>query len=128
MLIVTNAAAAKLSLKLCNQSLNNSSPLTFHKMQSDAVETSESDRFRIAVKGGGCSGYQYKFSIDQCIKSDDIVLRSPEAVFEIVIDIHSLPLLKDITLDHTASLAGENFFISNPNAKISCGCGNSFST
>jgi iron-sulfur cluster insertion protein len=80
-----------------------------------ANKKSEYNRFRIAVKGGGCSGYQNKFSIDKCIESDDIILSSPEVAFEIVIDIHSFPLLEDITLDHTSSLAGENFFITNPN-------------
>jgi iron-sulfur cluster assembly accessory protein len=128
MLSITNAAAARLSLKLCKKPLEISSSLTFQKVNSDTVKKSEYNRFRIAVKGGGCSGYQYKFSIDKCIESDDIILSSPEVAFEIVIDIHSFPLLEDITLDHASSLAGENFFITNPNAKISCGCGNSFAT
>jgi iron-sulfur cluster insertion protein len=124
MLILTNAAAAKLSLKLCNTT-NNSPSLTFHETESNVSENKS--RFRIKVIGGGCAGYQYKFSIDNSLEGDDILFRSPEAEFELVIDKHSVPLLKGTTLDHTSSLAGESFFLTNPNAKMSCGCGSSFS-
>ena len=77
--------------------------------------------FRIAVKGGGCSGFKYDFSFDNKIDKDD--LRHSN----IVIDKSSLDMLKGSQVDFTTELIGSSFKISNPKTKSSCGCGISFS-
>jgi iron-sulfur cluster assembly accessory protein len=77
--------------------------------------------FRIAVKGGGCSGFKYDFSFDSKIESDDFTEKN------IVIDKSSLEMLKGSQVDFTQELIGESFKISNPKTKSSCGCGVSFS-
>jgi iron-sulfur cluster insertion protein len=77
--------------------------------------------FRICINSGGCSGFQYSFSID-CKKNHD------DHVFEnVVIDELSLSFIDNATLDFCESLGSSSFSLSNPNATLSCGCGNSFS-
>jgi len=79
---------------------------------------------RVAVLGGGCSGFQYEIKLDN-IQTDDLVLeRNGEKV---VIDSTSLPFLEDSIIDFSEEVIGARFTISNPNAKSSCGCGTSFS-
>ena len=77
--------------------------------------------FRIAVKGGGCSGFKYDFSFDSKIEKDDCRHEN------IVIDKSSLDLLKGSEVDFSEQLIGNSFKISNPKTKSSCGCGISFS-
>ena len=77
--------------------------------------------FRIAVKGGGCSGFKYDFSFDSKIESIDLKHEN------IVIDKSSLGMLKGSQVDFTNELIGSSFKISNPKTKSSCGCGVSFS-
>ena len=77
--------------------------------------------FRIAVKGGGCSGFKYNFSFDKKIDEDDLKHQS------IVIDKSSLEMLKGSQVDFSQELIGDSFKISNPKTKSSCGCGISFS-
>jgi len=77
--------------------------------------------FRIAVKGGGCSGFKYDFSFDNKIESDDLKHEN------IVIDKSSLDMLKGSLVDFSEELIGTSFKISNPKTKSSCGCGISFS-
>ena len=77
--------------------------------------------FRIAVKGGGCSGFKYDFSFDSKIDDDDFKHEN------IVIDKSSLNMLKGSQIDFTNELIGNSFKISNPKTKSSCGCGISFS-
>ena len=79
---------------------------------------------RIAVEGGGCSGFQYEIDLDE-VKDDDLVLEG--AGEQVVIDSISLPFLTDATIDFTEELIGARFVIDNPNATSSCGCGTSFS-
>ena len=81
----------------------------------------EGSFFRIAIKGGGCSGFQYDFSFDG--KQEDGDLRHEN----IIIDKKSADLLKGSEVDYVEELIGENFKISNPQSKSSCGCGVSFS-
>jgi len=81
----------------------------------------EGTYFRIAVKGGGCSGFKYDFTFDNKIESDDL------KHLNIVIDKASLEMLKGSKVDFTQELIGESFKISNPKTKSSCGCGISFS-
>ncbi len=80
---------------------------------------------RVAVAGGGCSGFQYGFELDDSRKDDDLVLERDGAV--VVIDETSISLLQGSEIDWIEDLAGAMFVISNPNATSSCGCGTSFS-
>ena len=77
--------------------------------------------FRIAIKGGGCSGFQYDFSFDQNPKDEDLKFNN------IIIDKTSADLLKGSEVDYASDLIGDSFKISNPQSKSSCGCGVSFS-
>ena len=77
--------------------------------------------FRIAVKGGGCSGFKYDFSFDNKIDENDLKQEN------IVIDKSSLEMLKGSQVDFAHELIGSSFKISNPKTKSSCGCGVSFS-
>jgi len=77
--------------------------------------------FRIAVKGGGCSGFKYDFSFDSKIDENDIQHKN------IVVDKSSLDMLKGSQVDFSEELIGNSFKISNPKTKSSCGCGISFS-
>ena len=79
---------------------------------------------RVAVEGGGCSGFQYQIDLD-APADDDMVLEG--AGEQVVIDSVSLPFLADATIDFTDELIGARFVIENPNASSSCGCGTSFS-
>ena len=77
--------------------------------------------FRIAIKGGGCSGFQYDFSFDKSIEENDLKFEN------ILIDKDSADLLKGSEVDYVRELIGDSFKISNPQSKSSCGCGVSFS-
>ena len=77
--------------------------------------------FRIAIKGGGCSGFQYDFSFDKLMEKDDLKFEN------ILIDKTSADLLKGSEVDFVSELIGDSFKITNPQSKSSCGCGTSFS-
>ena len=77
--------------------------------------------FRIAIKGGGCSGFQYDFSFDKTENEDDLKHEN------ILIDKNSADLLKGSEIDYVDELIGSSFKINNPQSKSSCGCGVSFS-
>ena len=81
--------------------------------------------FRVAVLGGGCSGFQYDFSIVVIKQPDDCVFTAHDV--EIVIDVMSLELVDTAELDYKQDLMGSYFAVNNPNATASCGCGTSFS-
>jgi len=81
--------------------------------------------FRVAVLGGGCSGFQYQFSIDTNRDDEDRVFTSHNV--EVVIDDMSLELVDHAELDYVQDLMGSYFAVNNPNATASCGCGTSFS-
>jgi len=80
---------------------------------------------RISVSGGGCSGFQYHFSLDDAKTPDDEVFK--QEGIEVVIDSASLSLLSNAVVDYVEDLTSSHFVIKNPNATASCGCGNSFS-
>ncbi|KUJ80821.1 heme biosynthesis protein HemY [Ruegeria marisrubri] len=79
---------------------------------------------RVAVEGGGCSGFQYEIALDEP-KEDDLILEGQGQ--KVVVDSLSLPFLENATIDFTEELIGARFVIDNPNATASCGCGTSFS-
>jgi iron-sulfur cluster assembly accessory protein len=80
---------------------------------------------RIAVEGGGCSGFQYKFDIDRAKSADDLVIERDSAV--VLVDPASVPFLAGSEVDFVDDLIGASFRVHNPNATASCGCGTSFS-
>ena len=80
---------------------------------------------RIAVSGGGCSGFQYGLSFDDQTNPDDRVFARDGV--GVVVDDVSLDLLNGAEVDFVEDLMGASFQIRNPNAASSCGCGNSFS-
>jgi|SRR5579872_2002501 len=80
---------------------------------------------RVAVKPGGCSGFNYDMFFDTEVASDDVV-REFGGV-KVVVDAQSAELLTGSSLEWTDSLQGAGFHITNPNASRTCGCGNSFS-
>ena len=80
---------------------------------------------RIAVEGGGCSGFSYKFDLVDSSNDDDLVLEKNEA--KVLIDSLSLVYMGGSEIDFVDNLLGQSFQIKNPNAVASCGCGTSFS-
>jgi iron-sulfur cluster insertion protein len=88
-------------------------------------EEAEGAFLRIAVSGGGCSGFQYGLSFDDRKNADDFVFEKDGVL--VVVDDVSLDLLKGAEVDFVEDLMGASFQIRNPNAASSCGCGNSFS-
>ena len=79
---------------------------------------------RIAVEGGGCSGFQYDIKLD-APTPEDIILEGQGQ--KVIIDSASLPFLENAVIDFADELIGARFVINNPNATSSCGCGTSFS-
>jgi len=80
---------------------------------------------RVSVEGGGCSGFQYKFDMEQAQAADDVVIRRDGAT--VLIDQVSLGYLAGSEIDFVDDLIGAAFRINNPKATASCGCGTSFS-
>ena len=92
------------------------------RSQIDKITKSDEKKyFRIAVHGGGCSGFKYNFSFDDKIEKDDILFDKT------VIDKQSLDIIAGSVIDFNKEMIGETFSIKNPKASASCGCGLSFS-
>ena len=88
-------------------------------------EANPSLRFRVYITGGGCSGFQYVFSIVDQVNKDDHVFERNNC--RVIIDKTSLQFLEGAKIDYSEELIGSSFKINNPNATSSCGCGTSFS-
>ena len=95
----------------------------FEKL-AEIIPASSEKGLRVAVEGGGCSGFQYNIELDTQHKDDLILEKEGNKVF---IDSTSLPFLINATIDFSEELIGARFIIDNPNASSSCGCGTSFS-
>ncbi|MDA9814918.1 iron-sulfur cluster insertion protein ErpA [Gammaproteobacteria bacterium] len=91
---------------------------------TNVLKEGERSKFRVYVTGGGCSGFQYGFKFDDVEAFDDDVIDFGE--FKVLIDSMSYPYLYGSTLDFVEDLSGAKFVIENPNAKTTCGCGESF--
>jgi iron-sulfur cluster insertion protein len=89
-------------------------------------ENKQNLRFRITVKGGGCSGFQYDFSLDDSTPSDADLIFSLHGA-DVIIDDVSIGIIGGSTLNYTEDLSSAGFEIKNPQATARCGCGNSFS-
>ena len=88
------------------------------------MENTSNQALRVTVSGGGCSGYQYAFSLDESVAADDSVFE--RGGVKVVIDNMSLDLLTGSEIDYVEDLIGSYFQVQNPNATASCGCGTSF--
>ena len=89
-----------------------------------AAEGEGARMLRVAVSGGGCSGFQYGFALDDSENDDDVVIESEGGT--LVIDSVSYPFLAGAEIDYVEELIGASFQIKNPNASASCSCGASF--
>lgn len=96
----------------------------FARLAEIAELTGERKSLRVAVEGGGCSGFQYEIKLDEPAP-DDLVLEKDGQ--RVLVDSVSLPFLQNAVIDFTEELIGARFVIENPNASSSCGCGVSFS-
>ena len=90
----------------------------------NVLKDTTNSKFRVYVTGGGCSGFQYGFKFDNDEAFDDDVVEFKD--FSVLIDSMSYPYLYGSTLDFVEGLSGAKFVIQNPNAKTTCGCGESF--
>ena len=89
-----------------------------------AEENNPSLKLRVFVQGGGCSGFQYGFTLDEEQNEDDFVIEKPGVV--ILVDSMSMTYLTGAEIDYKEELMGSQFTIKNPNATTTCGCGSSF--
>lgn len=97
----------------------------FDRLRAICEATGEAKSLRVAVEGGGCSGFQYDIRLEDTAASDDLVLEKDG--MRVLVDAVSLPFLSNAVIDFTEELIGARFVIENPNATASCGCGTSFS-
>lgn len=107
MIQITDAAAAHIRKMLATRALGESA-------------------LRVAVKAGGCSGFEYVFGWEAAPRPDDMVIDGPEGA-RVLIDAKSLRFLDGSMVDYDTSLLSKGFVIDNPHAKSTCGCGTSFS-
>ena len=101
------------------------SPAAAKRIQAIGAQEGRAVMLRVAVEGGGCSGFQYQFDLVDEVQPDDLKVEHDGAAA--LVDVISLALLKGSVIDFVDELAGAEFKIRNPNAKSSCGCGVSFS-
>jgi iron-sulfur cluster assembly accessory protein len=96
----------------------------FARLAEIAEATGEVKPLRVAVEGGGCSGFHYDITLGEPA-ADDLVLE--KGGYRVLVDPASLPFLAGAVIDFSDDLIGARFVIDNPNAASSCGCGTSFS-
>jgi len=99
-------------------------PAAVDKVKAILTERGEEGGLRIAVVGGGCSGFQYQMSLDKAANADDQVLEMDG--LKVFVDTRSLLYLNGTRVDFVDGLTGSGFKFENPNSKGSCGCGESF--
>ncbi len=96
----------------------------FTRLGQILADAGEAKALRVAVEGGGCSGFQYDIRLDEPAADDLVIERDG---LRVVVDTVSLPFLSNAVIDYSEELIGARFTIQNPNASSSCGCGTSFS-
>ena len=101
------------------------SPAAADRIRAIGAKEGRPVMLRVAVEGGGCSGFQYQFNLVEAAQDDDLRVERDGAAA--LVDVVSLALLKGSEIDFVDELAGAEFRVRNPNAKSSCGCGVSFS-
>ena len=98
----------------------------FGKIREILAEENNPDlKLRTFVQGGGCSGFQYGFTLDEEQNEDDFAIGKDDIV--VLVDAMSMQYLTGAVIDYKEDLMGASFSISNPNAETTCGCGSSFS-
>ena len=97
---------------------------TFARL-AEIAEDSGPKALRVAVLGGGCSGFQYEFQLEDAAAADDLVIEQDGQ--RVLVDPESLPFLSGSIIDFKDELIGARFAVENPNATSTCGCGTSFS-
>lgn len=95
------------------------------KIKSIINEEDSSLKLRVYVEGGGCSGFQYGFTLDEMPPADDDMVFEKDDI-QVVIDSMSMQYLNEAEIDYKEELMGASFTIKNPNVTASCGCGSSF--
>ncbi|GAB6261451.1 iron-sulfur cluster insertion protein ErpA [Photobacterium sp. CCB-ST2H9] len=106
-------------------------PLNFSDVAASKVkaliaeEENPNLKLRVYITGGGCSGFQYGFTFDEKVNEGDTTIENSGVT--LVVDPMSLQYLIGGTVDYTEGLEGSRFFVNNPNATTTCGCGASFS-
>ena len=100
-------------------------PSAAARVAAIAAKQSRAAQMRLAVDGGGCAGFTYRFALADGVDTDDLVTRTGDA--ELVVDSISHDLLRGSVVDFVESLGGASFQVRNPNAASGCGCGASFS-
>lgn len=101
------------------------SPSAASRVAAIAAKQGRDAALRLAVEGGGCSGFQYRFGLAEEIEGDDVVVERDGV--KLVVDPVSLDLVRGSVVDFVESLGGAAFRVENPNAAAGCGCGASFS-
>ncbi|MET0251925.1 MAG: iron-sulfur cluster insertion protein ErpA [Novosphingobium sp.] len=101
------------------------SPAAAARVAAIAARQGKPAVLRLAVEGGGCSGFQYKFGLDGEAQADDAVVETDGV--KLLVDTVSLDLVRGCTVDFVESLGGAAFQVANPQAASGCGCGSSFS-
>ncbi len=99
-------------------------PVAISKVKSILEERKEETALRIAVIGGGCSGFQYQMTLDKEPRTDDKVLEIEG--LKVYVDTRSLLYLNGTEVDYLEGANGSGFKFDNPNAKAACGCGEKF--
>ncbi|MFD2779885.1 HesB/IscA family protein [Novosphingobium pokkalii] len=94
-------------------------------MATIAAKQAKPAILRLAVEGGGCSGFQYRFGLAEGVEADDVVVETDGV--RLVVDTVSLDLVGGAMVEYVESLGGAAFRVTNPNAASGCGCGASFS-
>ncbi len=112
-------------VRLGNEKLVQVTPAAGQKLISLMAREGKGDYLRVKITGGGCNGLSYKMKFVDTPKSGDILVNSSGA--SIVVDTKSALYLRGTHLDYSDKLVGGGFKFSNPNAKSSCSCGESFS-
>lgn len=100
-------------------------PAAATRVSAIAARTGKPPILRLAVDGGGCAGFQYKFELSSAVEADDAT--ASEGGVTLVVDRVSLDLVRGSAVDYVESLGGAAFRVTNPNAASGCGCGTSFS-
>lgn len=100
------------------------SPSAAARVAAIAAKQGKPAILRLSVEGGGCSGFQYKFGLDDGPECDDLVVE--QGGVSLVVDPVSLDLVAGSVVDYVESLGGAAFKVENPNASAGCGCGSSF--
>lgn len=100
-------------------------PKVFSRLAEISEASGKPAALRVAVLGGGCSGFQYEFALEDAGAPDDLILADGNQ--KVLIDAESLPFLAGSVIDFKDELIGARFVVENPNATSTCGCGTSFS-